>query len=150
MGVWTAGTQITLEASGAQRTDDGWVEAADVARLDTDDAGFAAGIFEFATDGTDSFSGSGPTAGARVVIYEQKASTAEVDSPDPSDADFPGDFVCSIKIMDDNVNGHVYYSPLVPIHVEGAKYWLYWKDGGAGSVTLESGWSLKLTPYNFQ
>lgn len=140
-GQWVVGTELTIMASGGSVSSGAVAECTsdDLQAADADGAEFA--VFEFDT-AAGGFSGA-PTAGATITILEQKINSDSADAPDPSTTylyDKVG--VLRVKPADEQQK----LSLVIPVHFLGAKYWLYWKDGGAGTVSIDSGWVARLTP----
>ena len=145
--VWSAGTEITLEASGAAINNDEVGEAADAPRASTDDAGYPFGEFVLTTAATGW--SAAPTAGCVVNLYEQKTD-GTTDSPDVDKDDYLHDYIGSFQVFaDGTTNGQQTLRCVAPIYREGGKYWLQVVDGGSGTAGLALGWSLKLTPVTY-
>ena len=134
------GTTLNLETSGASLSDGSFHECNDDTRAAADNAGYPLGIFEFTT-AAGGFSAA-PTAGALINLYEQKTDVTN-DAPDV-DASHKHDYIGSFPI--DPADVQQYHYLIAPIFREGGKYWVEWVDGGSGTASLDSGWTLDLTP----
>jgi len=143
------GTQLTLGSSGGGNTasvsDGGYAECVDDTRTASDSSGYVMGLFEFATNDSTAFSAA-PTAGAVINVFEQKIVGGSNDAPDV-DASYQNDYIGSFPV--DLSTGVQYFEREMPINLNGGKYWINWVDGGAGTASLSSNWSLKLTPLTY-
>ena len=138
------GTELVLAATGTTSSisDGSYAECTDDTRTSADNPGYILGIFEFDT-AAGGFSAA-PTAGAVVHLYEQSINSDSNDAPDV-DANFQHKYLYSIPI--DPADAQQYHvTPPLPINRSGAKYWVQWVDGGAGTASVDSGWALRLTP----
>ena len=138
------GTTLNLETSGASLSDTDFHECNDDTRTSTDNAGFPLGIFKFQT-AAGGFSAA-PTAGAVINVYEQKTDGTD-DSPDV-DSSHKHDPLVSWAVDPADAQ-QTFYSRPVPICVLGGKYWVEWVDGGSGTASVDSGWTLDLTPCTY-
>jgi len=140
------GTELTLASttSTAAITDGSFVECTNDNRQPTDNAGYTLGIFEFDTS-AGGFSAA-PTSGAQISIYEQKINSNSNDAPDISSA-YPYDYLGSMPVKASDTQQ--YFSIMCSIHREGGKYWVLWEDGGAGTASISSAWTLRMTPCAF-
>lgn len=143
--IWSEGTTLTLAATGttASVADGGFAECTDDTRASTDNPGYPFGKFEFKT-ASGGFSAA-PTAGAVINLYEQKGDGTN-DSPDV-DANYKNDFIGSFVV--DLADAQQWLRLIAPIYLDGAKYWIEWVDGGAGTASIDAGWELKLTPMTY-
>lgn len=144
--IYVAGTTLTLAASGTTGSvaDGAFAECTDDTRTSTDNPGYPLGEFVFTT-AAGGFSAA-PTAGAVINLYEQKITDGTNDAPDP-DANYRSDFIGSFVV--DPVDAQQRMAIVAPIYRQGAKYWIEFVDGGAGTASLDAGWSLTLTPVTF-
>jgi len=140
------GTELILEtaAASAQLDDETYRECDSDDRQPGDNTGYPLGLFEFSL-AAGGFSGA-PTAGNKLVLYEQKINSDGNDAPDV-DAAYEHDFLHSWEF--DAADAQQHLSALCPIHRYGGKYWLYWEDGGAGTVDIVLGWELRLIPATY-
>jgi len=138
------GTELVLEtaASSASISDGSIVECDSDDRQSTDNAGWEYGCFEFST-AAGGFSAA-PTAGAALHVYEQKINSDSNDAPDV-DSSYQQDYLFSFTIDPADAQQHL-RKEWVPIAVGGAKYWVEWEDGGAGTASIDAGWELRLIP----
>lgn len=144
MATWSDGTELELAATGTTSSisDGGFEECTDDTRTSSDNAGFPFGHFEFDT-ASGGFSAA-PTAGAFIYIHEQAINSDSNDEPD-IDANNRNPIV-AFRV--DPADAQQYWRTKVPVPINssGAKYWVEWVDGGAGTASLDSGWVLRLTP----
>ncbi len=143
--IWSEGTTLTLAATGTTTSvTNGTVrECADDTRAAADNPGYPLGKFEFTT-ASGGFSAA-PTAGAVINLYEEKSDGTN-DSPAPAStykSDYIGSFI--VKPADERQ----YLRLIAPIWMDGAKYWIEWVDGGAGTASIDAAWELKLTPITY-
>jgi hypothetical protein len=136
------GTEIVLEASGAAISN-GAVSQADDDNLllaDVDGAEFA--VFEIDLAATP-FTGT-PTAGAFITILERKINSDSASAPTPTTT-YLFDQIGGFSIKPDNAAAQK-LTTVCRVNFSGGDYFLYWKDGGAGTVGISSGWALRATP----
>ena len=139
------GTKLNLETSGASLSDGSFHECNEDDRQPGDNTGYPLGIFEFVT-AAGGFSAA-PTAGAVINIYEQKINSGANDAPDV-DSNYKNDFLCSLPVDPADAQQYLTSTP-VPIARLGGKYWVEWVDGGSGTASVDSGWTLDLTPCTY-
>jgi len=144
--IFSAGTKLTLAATGTTSSvsDGGFVECTDDTRTAADNPGYPLGEFVFTT-AAGGFS-TAPTAGAVINLYEQKQPDGSNDAPDV-DANYKHDYIGSFYV--DPADAQQTLGLLAPIWRQGAKYWIEWVDGGAGTASLDAGWKLELTPVTY-
>jgi len=138
------GTELVLAttASTSAISNGAYAECTQDTRTSADNPGYVLGIFEFDT-AAGGFSAA-PTAGARINLYEQSINSDSNDAPDV-DANYRQKYLYSFPI--DPADAQQYLvSPPLPINRSGAKYWVQFVDGGAGTASVDSGWELRLTP----
>lgn len=141
-----AGTLLTLAATGTTGSisDGAFAECTDDTRASTDNPGYPLGEFVFTT-AAGGFSAA-PTAGAVINLYEQKLTDGTNDAPDV-DASYKHDFIGSFQVDPADVQQRI--AIIAPIYRRGAKYWIEWIDGGAGTASIDAGWKLELTPFTY-
>ena len=140
--IWIAGTTLNLETSGGSISDASFAEANNDTRATADNPGYPMGEFVFTAVGTFS---AAPTAGAVINLYEQKTD-GTTDSPDV-DASNRNDYIGSFT--PDLADVAQTLRLVAPISREGGKYWIEWVDGGAGTASISSTWTLDLTPVTY-
>ena len=145
-GQWTLGTELILMSSGSTLTNGSIAECTsdDIQPADADGAEFA--LFEIDLAATP-FSAA-PTTRAEITIVEQRINSDGNKGPIPTATHLNWN-IASILIKPSNASTNRYLSKVCPIHFLGAAYWLYWKDGGAGTASIASGWQVRATPIYF-
>ena len=139
------GTTLNLETGVSNSiSDGGFHECNDDTRAAADDPGFPLGLFKLKL-AAGGFSAA-PTAGAVLNIYEQK--TDGTDDADDVSASYKHDPLVSFPVRAAD-NQYTFYSRPVPICIWGGKYWVEWVDGGSGTASVDSGWTLDLTPCTY-
>lgn len=143
--IWSEGTTLTLmtTAAAGSISDGAFAECTSDTRAAADNPGYPLGKFEFAT-AAGGFSAA-PTAGAVINLYEQKGDGTN-DSPDV-DANYRNDYIGSFIV--DVADAQQWLRLIAPIYLDGAKYWIEWVDGGAGTASIDAGWELNLTPITY-
>lgn len=145
--IWSPdGTILTLETTGdsGSLSNGAVAECTSDDRQPTDDAGFPLGFFELDTD-AGGFSGV-PTAGAVINVFEQTINSNSVDSPDVT-ANFLNHYIGGWEVpATDGVLLAFRSNVPWPINPSGGKYWIQWVDGGAGTVSMDAGWTLRMQP----
>lgn len=139
--ILSVGTTLTLEASGAVITNGSIVAANDAGRASSDNAGYPLGEFRLAIEVT----GTAPTAGAVINLYERKTDGTNA-APVPAGTykhDYIGTFIV------DPATGTQYLYLIAPIWRGGGDYYVEWVDGGSGTEQVDAGWSLTLTPVTY-
>jgi len=131
-----------MESSGAQLTNGSFATCADVTFGTAQVAGYPLAIFELDIAG---FS-TAPTAGAFVSLYERKLNSDGNAAPVP-DATYKYDPIGTFPV--DVADEAQYLSLVAPINYFGGTYYLEWKDGGAGSASIDSTWVLRVTPFTY-
>ena len=135
-------TVRSLETSGSSISDDAFV-AAGTALTEANIAGRPYGFVKFKTE-TTGFSGA-PTVGNVLALYERR--TDGTDQEPVVDANYPQHLLWTWTLDAADAQQTVY--ALVPIWPMGATYYLYWKDGGAGTVSIDAGWDLSIEPTSY-
>ena len=142
----TPGTPKTLEANGASISNDGIGVADDANMTSTDINGYPLAIFEFTTQ-TTGFSVA-PTAGAAIHLYERKFMTGGTNQAPVVDSTYKNDYIGTFIVDVADAQQWLRIEG-VPINYLGGTYYLEWVDGGAGTASLDAGWSLVCTPYTY-
>ena len=139
LGVAATGTTSSISSGAVQ-------ECTDDNRQPADSTGYPLAIFELdlAAGG---FSAA-PTAGAYFLILEQPINSDGNDAPDVTTSYLHK----ALGVMPVPASDAQMYFTLgpVPINRYGGKYWVYWKDGGAGTASVDSGWALRLIPCTYR
>ena len=138
------GTTLNLETSGASLSDTDFHECNDDTREAADNPGFSLGLFKLKL-AAGGFSAA-PTAGAVLNIYEQK--TDGTDDAEDVSSTHKHDPLVSFAVAPTDTQ-KTFYSRPVPICILGGKYWVEWVDGGSGTASVDSGWTLDLTPCTY-
>lgn len=141
------GATKTLEANGASITN-GSIGVADDANLTAADiGGYPLAIFEFTTQ-TTGFSAA-PTAGAAIHLYERKFMTGGTNQAPVVDSTYKNDYLGTFIVDPADAQQWLRIEG-VPINYLGGTYYLEWVDGGAGTASIDAGWSLVATPYTYK
>lgn len=132
------GSVFVMESSGSQISDGGFFNCSEVNFLQADVAEFPFAIFMF-----DCAAGGfsvAPTAGAVINIYEQPFNADANQAPLP-DATHKHGYIGSFPVDVADVQQRLITRPLL-INLYGADYSLEWLDGGAGTASIDTGWTL--------
>jgi len=140
--IWKKGTVIIVMTSGGSLATGAFGECTSADREAANDAGYAHALFELDTAAT-GFSGV-PTSGGTINVYERKKNSVGNYAPVPGATNKAG-FIGSLNVDPLNDQKYLTSDPL-PIHVDGAKYYIEWVDGGSGVVSLSAAWALRLIP----
>ena len=141
--VRVAGTEIVLETSGGALSDgtitemtDATITAANVTQGTTGGAYTATFEVDIPT-----WTGT-PTAGNVLSIVEQKINSDVADGFDPSTT-YLRDTLVSWSLPLVSAGSGKLRTEGVPINLMGGKYWIYWADGGAGTVAIPATWACR-------
>ena len=143
----TLNTLVTLEASGISLSDGDFGEANDSDLTSADIDGMPVAIFELTT-AAGGFSGA-PSEGAAVHLFEQKFMTGGVNQAPSPDGAFQHDHIGTFYVNTVDTQQYLRIEG-VPINYLGGTYHIQWVDGPGGSVSMDSGWSLDVTPYTLR
>ena len=134
-----AGTEIVLESNGGAITDgaaptemiDDDLQALDIGGLFTATLEIDVAAFTVA-----------PTAGNELTVIQQAINSDGNDAPD-IDADYQEKHFWTFE-LDANTSAQYMRKEGLPVNLTGAKFWIYWADGGSGTQNLPSGWAARI------
>jgi len=135
-------TVRTLESAGTSISDGGF-QACSTALTEAQIAGRPYGLVKFKT-ASGGFSGA-PSVGNTLVLLERR--TDGTDQEPVPDANYFQHVLCTWTLDAADAQQTVY--ALVPLWPMGATYYLYWKDGGTGTVSIDANWTLSIEPVTY-
>lgn len=135
-------TVRTIESSGSSITDDSYV-ACSTALTEANIAGRPYGIVKF-KGATGGFSAA-PTVGNVLAVFERR--TDGTDQEPVVDGNYEQHLLWTWTLDAADAQQTVY--AIVPIWPMGATYYFYWKDGGTGTVSIDSGWTASIEPTTY-
>jgi len=143
----TLGASKTLEANGASIANDAIGVADDANLTSADINGYPLAIFEFVSNSTGW--SAAPTAGAAIHLYERKFMTGGSNQAPVVDTAYKNDYLGTFIVDSADAQQWLRLEG-IPINYLGGTYYLEWVDGGAGTASLDAGWTLTVTPYTYK